>query len=120
MDRISAVAFVPALLLVGPDSSIIALVLAWVRGTAVAAFVGSFRRRTRPPARISSAGGSPLVATFAPRYIAENVGDSGTSQLHSYGLGVIFGSRGESARSVVAELLLARFLAVHIGPASCS
>ena len=112
-DAIWAVALVPALLVAGLHGSVVAYILAWGGSAAVAAAWGCVQARTVPrPQRV----GSWLreQRDLGPRYVIENVSNSGSGQIRSYGLGAITGLAAVgSVRG--AELLLGPFMAVLMG-----
>jgi len=112
-DTIWAVALVPALLLVGHDGSVVAFILAWGGAAGVAALAGCVQAHTVPrPHRVPA--WLRDHRDLGPRYVLENVSNSGASQLRSYGLGVITGLVAVGAVRG-AELLLGPFLAVLMG-----
>lgn len=112
-DLFGAVALVPALLVAARVGTVEAFVLAWGAAAAVAAGYGCLQSGIRPRpdrARVWLREQRDL----GYRYLVENVGVSGASQLRAYGLGAIV---GVSAVGVVrgAELLLGPFLALLMG-----
>ncbi|MFI6644906.1 hypothetical protein [Streptomyces sp. NPDC050504] len=112
-DLLGAVALVPALLLAASVGSVQAFVLAWGAAAAVAAGYGCFQSGIRPRPDKARAW-LREQRDLGYRYLVENVGVSGASQLRAYGLGAIV---GVSAVGVVrgAELLLGPFLALLMG-----
>lgn len=112
-DLLGGLALVPALLVAARVGSVGAFVLAWGAAAAVAAAYGCLQSGIRP-----RPGGARAwlreQRDLGYRYLVENVGVSGASQLRAYGLGAIV---GVSAVGVVrgAELLLGPFLAVLMG-----
>jgi O-antigen/teichoic acid export membrane protein len=112
-DLVWGVALVPALVVAARAGSVAAFVLAWGGSAAVAAVCGCFQSGIRP--RLTGAR-EWLSAhrDLGYRYLVENVGVSGASQLRAYGLGAIV---GVGAVGVIrgAELLLGPFLAVLMG-----
>ncbi|MER5302919.1 hypothetical protein ABT039_26140 [Streptomyces lasiicapitis] len=112
-DLLGALALVPALLVAARVGSVEAFVLAWGAAAAVAAGYGCFQSGIRPrPDRARAWLREQRDLGY--RYLVENVGVSGASQLRAYGLGAIV---GVSAVGVVrgAELLLGPFLALLMG-----
>ncbi|MFI8930478.1 hypothetical protein ACIG3E_22690 [Streptomyces sp. NPDC053474] len=112
-DLLGGVALVPALLVAARVDSVAAFVLAWGTAAAVAAAYGCLQSGIRP----QPAGARAWLREqrdLGYRYLVENVGVSGASQLRAYGLGAIV---GVSAVGVVrgAELLLGPFLAMLMG-----
>ncbi|GGY25243.1 hypothetical protein [Streptomyces djakartensis] len=112
-DVVWGVALVPALVMAARVGSVSAYLLAWGGSAAVAAVYGCFQSGIRP--RLTGAR-EWLRAhrDLGCRYLVENVGNSGASQLRAYGLGAI---AGVGAVGVIrgAELLLGPFLAVLMG-----
>lgn len=112
-DVVWGVALVPAMVVAARVGSVSAFVLAWGTSATVAAVYGCFQSGIRP--RLT--GGREWLREhrdLSYRYLVENVGVSGASQLRAYGLGAIV---GVSAVGVVrgAELLLGPFMAVLMG-----
>ncbi|WP_426567483.1 hypothetical protein [Streptomyces canus] len=112
-DLVWGVVLVPAMVVAARVGSVAAFLLAWGGSAAVAAVYGCFQSGIRP----RPAGARQWLREHRDlgyRYLAENVGNSGASQLRAYGLGAIV---GVSAVGVVrgAELLLGPFLAVLMG-----
>ncbi|WP_210592364.1 hypothetical protein [Streptomyces sp. GESEQ-35] len=112
-DLLGGVALVPALLVAARVGNVEAFVLAWGAAAAVAAAYGCFQSGIRPRPTEARAW-LREQRDLGYRYLIENVGVSGASQLRAYGLGAIV---GVSAVGVVrgAELLLGPFLAVLMG-----
>ncbi|MEL3950745.1 hypothetical protein, partial [Streptomyces sp. LNU-CPARS28] len=112
-DLLGALALVPALLLAARVGSVEAFVLAWGAAAAVAAGYGCFQSGIRPRPDRARAW-LREQRDLGSRYLVENVGVSGASQLRAYGLGAIV---GVGAVGVVrgAELLLGPFLALLMG-----
>ncbi|MFD7534679.1 hypothetical protein [Streptomyces sp. NPDC059819] len=112
-DLVWGVALAPAMVVAARMGSVAAFVLAWGGSAAVAAVYGCFQSGIRP--RIGEARDWLREhRDLGYRYLVENVGVSGASQLRAYGLGAIV---GVSAVGVVrgAELLLGPFMAVLMG-----
>ncbi|MCX5144524.1 hypothetical protein [Streptomyces sp. NBC_00338] len=112
-DVVWGVALVPALVVAARMGSVTAFVLAWGASAAVAAGYGCFQSGILP--RLTGARAWLRDhRDLGYRYLVENVGVSGASQLRAYGLGVIV---GVSAVGVIrgAELLLGPFLALLMG-----
>ncbi|MEU1367418.1 hypothetical protein ABZ454_14900 [Streptomyces sp. NPDC005803] len=112
-DVVWGVALVPAMVVAARVGSVTAFVLAWGGSATVAALYGCFQSGIRP--RLT--GAREWLRDhldLGSRYLVENVGVSGASQLRAYGLGAIV---GVGAVGVVrgAELLLGPFLAVLMG-----
>ncbi|MFG2682042.1 hypothetical protein [Streptomyces sp. NPDC048392] len=112
-DLVWGAALVPAMVVAARVGSVTAFLLAWGGSATVAAGYGCFQSGLRP---------RPTGARewhrehhdLGHRYLLENVGVSGASQLRAYGLGAIV---GVGAVGVVrgSELLLGPFLAVLMG-----
>nr|WP_194274567.1 hypothetical protein [Streptomyces olivaceus] len=112
-DVVWGVALVPAMVVAAQVGSVSAFVLAWGGSAAAAAVYGCFQSGIRPgPARARAWLREQRDLGY--RYLVENVGVSGASQLRAYGLGAIV---GVGAVGVVrgAELLMGPFLAVLMG-----
>ncbi|MDJ1131470.1 hypothetical protein [Streptomyces iconiensis] len=112
-DVVWGVALVPAMVVAARVGTVTAFVLAWGVSAAVAAVYGCFQSGIRP----QLTGARQWLREHSDlgyRYLVENVGVSGASQLRAYGLGAIV---GVSAVGVIrgAELLLGPFLAVLMG-----
>ncbi|MFF9485466.1 hypothetical protein [Streptomyces sp. NPDC014676] len=112
-DVVWGVALVPAMVVAAHVGSVTAFLLAWGGSAAVAAAYGCFQSGIRP----RPAGARAWHRDhhdLGHRYLVENVGVSGASQLRAYGLGAIV---GVGAVGVIrgAELLLGPFLAVLMG-----
>jgi O-antigen/teichoic acid export membrane protein len=112
-DLVWGVALVPALVGAARVGNVSAFVLAWGGSAAVAAGYGCFQSGIRP----RPTGAREWVREHRDlgyRYLVENTGVSGASQLRAYGLGAIV---GVGAVGVVrgAELLLGPFMAVLMG-----
>ncbi|MER7775994.1 hypothetical protein ABTZ21_13490 [Streptomyces sp. NPDC096191] len=112
-DVVWGVALVPAMVVAARVGSVTAFVVAWGTSAAVAAVYGCFQSGIRP----RFGGARDWLRDHRDlgyRYLVENVGVSGSSQLRAYGLGVIV---GVGAVGVIrgAELLLGPFLAVLMG-----
>ncbi|MCI0386878.1 hypothetical protein, partial [Streptomyces sp. CNQ085] len=112
-DLVWGAALVPAMVVAARVDSVAAFVLAWGGSAAVAAVYGCFQSGIRP----RPAGARRWLREHRDlgyRYLAENVSNSGASQLRAYGLGAI---AGVGAVGVIrgAELLLGPFLAVLMG-----
>ncbi|MEV6395257.1 hypothetical protein AB0M39_10840 [Streptomyces sp. NPDC051907] len=112
-DLLGGLALVPALVAAASVGSVEAFVLAWGAAAAVAAGYGCLQSGIRPRPTGARAW-LREQRDLGYRYLVENVGVSGASQLRAYGLGAIV---GVSAVGVVrgAELLLGPFLAVLMG-----
>ncbi|MFD5258387.1 hypothetical protein ACFWM5_36930 [Streptomyces bobili] len=112
-DLVWGVALVPALVVAARQGSVAAFVLAWGASATVAAGYGCVQSGIRP--RMSGARGwLREQRDLSYRYLVENVGVSGASQLRAYGLGAIVGV-GAVGAIRGAELLLGPFLAVLMG-----
>ncbi|MCT9089873.1 hypothetical protein N4G70_13475 [Streptomyces sp. ASQP_92] len=112
-DLVWGLALVPALVMAARVDTVAAFVLAWGGSATVAAAYGSFQSGIRP--RVGEARlWLREQRDLGYRYLAENVGVSGASQLRAYGLGAIV---GVGAVGVVrgAELLLGPFMALLMG-----
>ncbi|MGK5691402.1 hypothetical protein ACSNOJ_00545 [Streptomyces sp. URMC 128] len=112
-DVVWGVALVPAMVVAARVGSVAAFVLAWGASAAVAAVYGCVQAGIRP--RLTGARAwLREQRDLSYRYLAENVGVSGASQLRAYGLGAIVGV-GAVGAVRGAELLLGPFLAVLMG-----
>ncbi|WP_371583718.1 hypothetical protein [Streptomyces sp. NBC_01314] len=112
-DLVWGVALVPAMVVAARVGSVAAFVLAWGASAAVAAVYGCLQSGIRP--RMTGAREwLREQRDLSYRYLAENVGVSGASQLRAYGLGAIVGV-GAVGTVRGAELLLGPFLAVLMG-----
>ncbi|MFI1422610.1 hypothetical protein ACH4VX_32510 [Streptomyces sp. NPDC020731] len=112
-DVVWGVALVPAMVVAAHVGTVTAFLLAWGGSATVAAGYGCFQSGIRPrPAGAREWHHDHRDLGY--RYLVENVGVSGSSQLRAYGLGAIV---GVGAVGVVrgAELLLGPFLAVLMG-----
>ncbi|GAA2285602.1 hypothetical protein GCM10010415_64660 [Streptomyces atrovirens] len=112
-DVVWGVALVPAMVVAAQVGTVTAFLLAWGGSAAVAAGYGCLQSGIRP----RPAGAREWHRDhrdLGHRYLVENVGVSGSSQLRAYGLGAIV---GVGAVGVIrgAELLLGPFLAVLMG-----
>lgn len=112
-DIVWALSLVPAMLLAEEFGNVVAYLLAWGLSAGVAAAYGCFQTATLPQL--------PGVRSWlreqrdlGPRYLVENVSNSGASQLRMYGLGAIAGLADVGAVRGV-ELLMGPFLAVLMG-----
>ncbi|WP_436841040.1 hypothetical protein [Streptomyces bobili] len=112
-DLVWGLALVPALVVAAGQGSVAAFVLAWGASATVAAGYGCLQSGIRP--RMTGARGwLREQRDLSYRYLVENVGVSGASQLRAYGLGAIVGV-GAVGAVRGAELLLGPFLAVLMG-----
>ncbi|MEU9312970.1 hypothetical protein [Streptomyces sp. NPDC048256] len=112
-DLVWGVALVPAMVVAARVGSVAAFVLAWGASAAVAAVYGCLQSGIRP----RTTGAREWLREqrdLSYRYLVENVGVSGASQLRAYGLGAIVGV-GAVGAVRGAELLLGPFLAVLMG-----
>ncbi|MDO0938309.1 hypothetical protein QQY66_43765 [Streptomyces sp. DG2A-72] len=112
-DLVWGVALVPAMVVAARVGSVAAFVLAWGASAAVASVYGCFQSGIRP----RMTGAREWLRDhrdLGSRYLVENVGVSGASQLRAYGLGAIVGV-GAVGAVRGAELLLGPFLAVLMG-----
>ncbi|MGH4014537.1 MAG: hypothetical protein ACRDSL_11560 [Pseudonocardiaceae bacterium] len=112
-DVVWAAALVPALVVAAEHGSVFGFVLAWGLSGAVAAGFGCVQSRLSPQ-MAEMRGWLRQQRDLAPRYLIENVSNSGASQLRMYGLGAIAGLADVGALRG-AELLLGPFLAVLMG-----
>ena len=137
-DLVWAVALVPALAIAAANGGVAAFVLAWGGAGALAAALGFAQTRAPAPpppnamndAFIAPSGmkasfialpsGGGVVAwlrehrDLGPRYLVENVANSGGSQLRMYGVGAIVGLAAVGTIRG-AELLMGPFLAILMG-----
>lgn len=112
-DLVWGLALVPAMVVAARVGSVAAFVLAWGASAAVAAAYGCFQSGIRPELSGARAW-LREQRDLSYRYLVENVGVSGASQLRAYGLGAIAGV-GAVGAIRGAELLLGPFLAVLMG-----
>ncbi len=112
-DLVWAAALIPALVFAADNGSVFGFVLAWGLSGAVAAGYGCVQTRLLP----QLAGMRAWLRQqrdLGPRYLVENVSNSGASQLRMYGVGAIAGLADVGALRG-AELLLGPFLALLMG-----
>ncbi|WP_329523696.1 hypothetical protein OG983_07415 [Streptomyces jietaisiensis] len=112
-DVVWALALVPAMVAAASVGTVPAFLLAWGGSAAVAAAYGWYQSGIRPrPTGVREWHRDHRDLGY--RYLAENIGVSGASQIRAYGLGAIV---GVGAVGVIrgAELLLGPFLAVLMG-----
>ena len=112
-DLTWGVALVPALLLAVGQRSVFGFVLAWGLAGAVAAGYGCLQTGIVPSLH-GIGGWLRQHRDLGPRYLVENVSNSGAVQLRMYGLGAIAGVSDVGALRG-AELLLGPFLMVLMG-----
>jgi hypothetical protein len=112
-DIVWGIVLIPAMYVAAQYGTVVAFLLAWGASGAVAAAYGCVQTGLLPSMRRI---GEWLRETrdLGPRYLVENISNSGSSQLRMYGLGAI---AGLAAVGTVrgAELLLGPFLAVLMG-----
>lgn len=114
-DSIWAVAMVPGLIYVRMTGhpSVSAFILVWGAAATVAAGVGPLQARVLPsPARI--VGWLSRNRDLGPRYLAENTCNSGSSQLRSYGVGILVGLAAVGYVQAVSTLM-GPFLVLFMG-----
>lgn len=112
-DIVWAAALIPALVFAADNGSVFGFVLAWGLSGAIAAGYGCVQTRLLP----QLAGMRAWLRQqrdLGPRYLVENVSNSGASQLRMYGVGAIAGLADVGALRG-AELLLGPFLALLMG-----
>jgi O-antigen/teichoic acid export membrane protein len=112
-DLVWGLALIPAMVLAAQQGTVVAFVLAWGLSGTVAAAYGLVQTRILP----SLAGVRSWLhdqRDLGPRYLIENLSNSGGSQIRMYALGAI---AGLSAVGAVrgAELLMGPFLAIMMG-----
>ncbi|WP_091671148.1 hypothetical protein [Amycolatopsis marina] len=112
-DVVWGAALIPALVLAAQQGSVFWFVLAWGVSGGVAAGFGYLQSGV-VPAGVQAAVWLRQQRDLGPRYLVENVSNSGASQLRMYGLGAIAGL-SEVGAIRGAELLLGPFLAVLMG-----
>lgn len=112
-DLVWAVALAPALIIAAEFGTVFAFVVAWGASGALAAATGCVQVRMLP-AMSASIGWLRRQRDLGPRYMIENVSNSGASQLRMYGVGAIAGLTAVGALRG-AELLLGPFLALLMG-----
>jgi O-antigen/teichoic acid export membrane protein len=112
-DLVWAGALIPAMVVASEYGSVSGFVLAWGLSGAVAAAYGCVQTRLVP--RLSGVRSwLRQQRDLGPRYLVENVSNSGAGQLRMYGLGAIAGLADVGAVRG-AELLMGPFLAVLLG-----
>jgi O-antigen/teichoic acid export membrane protein len=112
-DTVWAVTMIPLLLLAGIHSTVWGFILAWGAAALLAAAYGWLQSGVAPHFN----GVREWLRRhrdLGSRYMIENVGNSGASQLRMYGLGAIAGFADVGAIRG-AELLLGPFLALLMG-----
>lgn len=112
-DMVWAAALVPAMVFAAQRGTITAFVLAWGLSSAVAAAYGCVQTGVLPHAA-DVRGWLRQQRDLGPRYLVENVSNSGSVQLRMYGLGAIAGL-ADVGTVRGAELLMGPFLAVLMG-----
>lgn len=112
-DAVWAAALIPALFLATQHGSVAGFVLVWGLSGAVAAGGGCVQTRLLPQLGGMGAWFSQQ-RDLGPRYLIENVSNSGGVQLRMYGVGAIAGLADVGAIRGV-ELLLGPFLALLMG-----
>ncbi len=112
-DLVWAAALAPSMFFAVQAGSVFGFVLAWGLAGAVAAGYGCLQTRLLP--RLTGLRGwLRQQRDLGPRYMVENVTNSGAGQLRMYGLGAVAGLADVGAARG-AELLLGPFLAVLMG-----
>ncbi|HEU5469732.1 MAG TPA: hypothetical protein VFV67_03710 [Actinophytocola sp.] len=112
-DLVWGLAMVPAMILAAQHGTVVAFVLAWGLSGTLAAVYGLVQTRILP----SLAGARAWLRDqrdLGPRYLVENLSNSGGSQIRMYALGAIAGV-GAVGAVRGAELLMGPFLAVMMG-----
>jgi O-antigen/teichoic acid export membrane protein len=112
-DLVWALAMIPAMLLAIQHGTVIGFVLAWGLSGTLAALFGCVQTGILP----STSGVRSWLRDqrdLGPRYLAENLLNSGGSQVRMYALGAIAGVASVGAVRG-AELLMGPFLAVMMG-----
>jgi O-antigen/teichoic acid export membrane protein len=112
-DIVWAATLLPAMVIAAQRGSVFGFVLAWGLSGAVAAAYGCVQTRLLPRLTRVRAW-FHQQRDLAPRYLIENVSNSGGTQLRMYGLGAIAGL-ADVGTVRGAELLLGPFLAVLMG-----
>jgi len=112
-DVVWAAALIPAIIFAAQYGSVFGFVLAWGLAGAVAAGYGCLQTQLLPQLTGVRAW-LRQHRDLGPRYMVENVSNSGAAQLRMYGLGAIAGLADIGAVRG-AELLLGPFLAVLMG-----
>lgn len=112
-DTVWAVTLIPAMMIAGIHGSVLQFVLAWGASGTVAAAYGYIQTRILPqPGGVRA--WLKQQRDLAPRYLAENVSQSGASQLRMYGLGTVAGL-ADVGTVRGAELSFGPFLIVLTG-----
>lgn len=112
-DLVWGIALIPALFFAGRHGTVFGFLLAWGFSGAVAAAYGCVQTGLAPrPAGVR--GWLRDQRDLGPRYLVENISNSGSSQVRMYGLGAIAGLAAVGAVRG-AELLLGPFIAVLMG-----
>jgi O-antigen/teichoic acid export membrane protein len=114
-DTIQGAVLVPALVLLKltHHSDVFTFVLAWGAAASIAAAVGPFQARVIPRPRQMWTWISQH-RDLSVRYLAENIANSGSGQLRSYGVGFILGLAAIGYLQA-AGLLMGPFLALLMG-----
>ncbi|HVW41037.1 MAG TPA: hypothetical protein VHC18_06780 [Amycolatopsis sp.] len=112
-DVVWCVAMVPTMLVAKTNGSVVAFLLAWGVAAAAAALFGVWQTGVWPDLR-RVRDWLRETRDLGPRYLVENVSNSGGSQIRAYGVGAI---AGVAAVGTIrgAELLLGPFMAVLQG-----
>jgi hypothetical protein len=112
-DVVWALSLVPAMLIARQDSTTFRFVVAWGAAAVAAAIFGCVQIRLIP--HMSGViGWIREHRDLGPRYLVENVSDSGSAQLQMYGLGAISGLP-EVGGVRGAQILLAPVVALRMG-----
>ena len=114
-DTIWTVSLLPALLILRftRHDDVFWFVLVWGLCAAVAALCGPFQARVVPsPSGVAS--WLSQTRDLGPRYLAENTSSAGSSQLRTYGLGIIAGLAAVGYVQA-AGLLMGPFMVVFMG-----
>jgi O-antigen/teichoic acid export membrane protein len=112
-DLVWALAMIPAMILAAQHDTVVAFLVAWGLSAGVAAVFGCLQVGTLP--RWSGVTSWLREQNdLGPRYLVENVSNSGSSQIRMYGLGAIAGL-ADVGTVRGAELLMGPFLAVLMG-----
>ena len=112
-DIVWAVTLIPAVIIAADGGSVFGFVLAWGLSGAVAAAYGFVQIRLLPRL-VEVRAWYHQQRDLGPRYLVENLSNSGGAQLRMYGLGAIAGLADVGAVRG-AQLLLGPFLAVLMG-----
>lgn len=112
-DLVWAIALIPAMVLAALVGSVGSFIVAWGLAGGVAALYGCWQVRTIPHPRTARKWIRGHL-DLGPRYLIENVSQSGSSLIQQYGLGAIAGIASVGTMRG-AQLLMGPFIMVMMG-----